>query len=80
MKALRLLTFGAALLATAVTASAHAQPPQLEVQAVAATGSMPKGVSLSPDTKRAYVTNFGQSNGHNIEIVDAPVARPSRYH
>lgn len=50
-------------------ASAH--PPRLEVQAVAATGSMPKGVSLSPDAKRAYVTNFGQHNGHNIEIVDA---------
>src|SRR4051794_24938912 len=32
---------------------------------------MPKGVSLSPDTKRAYVTNFGMSNGHNIEVVDA---------
>ena len=60
----------AALLFTAGS-RASAQPPQLEVQAVAATGSMPKGVSLSPDTKRAYVTNFGQSNGHNIEIVDA---------
>src|SRR3954451_6258037 len=57
-----------ALLSPAV---ASAQPPRLEVQAVAATGSMPKGVSLSPDTKRAYVTNFGQSNGHNIEVVDA---------
>jgi YVTN family beta-propeller protein len=53
------------------TSTAAAQPPQLEVQAVAATGSMPKGVSLSPDTRRAYVTNFGQHNGHNIEIVDA---------
>lgn len=41
------------------------------MQAVAATGSMPKGVSLSPDGKRAYVTNFGQHNGNNIEIVDA---------
>jgi len=51
--------------------TAHAQPPRLEVQGVAATGSMPKGVSLSPDGKRAYITNFGQSNGHNIEIVDA---------
>ena len=50
---------------------ASAQPPQLEVQAVAATGSMPKGVSLSPDASRAYVTNFGQHNGHNIEVVDA---------
>ena len=32
---------------------------------------MPKGVSLSPDVKRAYVTNFGMTNGHNIEVVDA---------
>ena len=48
-----------------------AQPPRIEVQAVAATGSMPKGVSLSPDGKRAYVTNFGQTNGHNIDIYDA---------
>jgi YVTN family beta-propeller protein len=49
---------------------AGAQPPRLEVQAVAATGSMPKGVSLSPDSKRAYVTNFGQHNGHNIDVYD----------
>ena len=71
MKLLRLLPLATALLCSALAAPAHAQPPRLEVQAVAATGSMPKGVSLSPDTKRAYVTNFGQSNGHNIEIVDA---------
>ena len=71
MKLLRLLPLAAALFGAALAAPAHAQPPRLEVQAVAATGSMPKGVSLSPDTKRAYVTNFGQSNGHNIEIVDA---------
>src|SRR4051794_16777070 len=32
---------------------------------------MPKGVSLSPDGKHAYVTNFGQSNGKNIEVFDA---------
>ncbi|HSO39185.1 MAG TPA: beta-propeller fold lactonase family protein [Labilithrix sp.] len=72
MRSLRILPAVAALaLGTALSAPADAQPPRLEVQAVAATGSMPKGVSLSPDTKRAYVTNFGQSNGHNIEIVDA---------
>jgi YVTN family beta-propeller protein len=51
--------------------TAEAQPPRLEVQAVAATGSMPKGVSLSPDGARVYVTNFGQHNGHNIDILDA---------
>lgn len=50
---------------------AYAQPPQLEVQAVAETGSMPKGVSISPDGKHAYVTNFGQSNGKNIDVYDA---------
>jgi len=62
-----------AAFAASVTASAPsaAQPPRVEVQGVAATGSMPKGVSLSPDGKRAYVTNFGQHNGHNIDILEA---------
>ena len=50
---------------------AEAQPPRLEVQGVADTGSMPKGVSLSPDGKRAYVTNFGQAGRKNIDIYDA---------
>ena len=54
-----------------VGGTAAAQPPLLEVQAVAPTGSMPKGVSLSPDAKHAYVTNFGQSESHNIDIFDA---------
>ena len=52
-------------------AAASAQPPALEVQAVAETGSMPKGVSISPDGKHAYVTNFGQSNGRNIDVYNA---------
>lgn len=56
---------------TLASSSALAQPPQLEVQAVASTGSMPKGVSLSPDGKHAYVTNFGQADGKNIDIYDA---------
>lgn len=55
----------------ALASSADAQPPALEVQAVAETGSMPKGVSISPDGKHAYVTNFGQSNGKNIDIYNA---------
>ncbi len=59
----------AAVLLFARTVDAH--PPRVEVQAVAQTGSMPKGVSLSPDGKRAYVTNFGQANGKNIDIYDA---------
>jgi len=63
-----LATFAAIL---GASTESSAQPPRIEVQAVAATGSMPKGVSLSPDGKRAYVTNFGQTNGHNIDIYDA---------
>ena len=65
--------FGAATAAAlfALPAPARAQPPRLEVQAVAETGSMPKGVSISPDGKHAYVTNFGQSNGKNIDVFDA---------
>ncbi|MBX3230270.1 MAG: YncE family protein [Labilithrix sp.] len=51
--------------------AAHAQPPLLEVQAVAETGSMPKGVALSPDGKRAYVTNFGHADSRNIDVFDA---------
>ena len=75
MRAVRVFAVAAAalssLLATCGGTTASAQPPRLEVTGVASTGSMPKGVSLSPDGKRAYITNFGQSNGHNIEIVDA---------
>jgi len=41
VKLLRLLPLAAALFGSALAAPAHAQPPRLEVQAVAATGSMP---------------------------------------
>jgi len=51
--------------------SARARAPELEVQEVADTGSMPKGAVLSPDGKRFYVTNFGMANGHNITVYDA---------
>jgi YVTN family beta-propeller protein len=61
----------ASALLTSRTSTANAQPPRLEVQAVAETGSMPKGVSLSPDGKHAYVTNFGQENIKNIFVYDA---------
>jgi YVTN family beta-propeller protein len=50
--------------------------PQLEVQEVAATGSMPKGVTLSPDATRLYVTNFGQANGKNLSVYDAATLAP----
>lgn len=63
------LLVAAAVLSFSSAANAH--PPRLEVQAVAETGSMPKGVSLSPDGKHAYVTNFGHSNVKNIDVYDA---------
>jgi YVTN family beta-propeller protein len=49
---------------------AAADPPRLEVQAVERTGSMPKGVSLSPDGAHAYVTNFGELNHKNVMVYD----------
>jgi len=59
-------------LTSLLTASpARAEAPELEVQEVADTGSMPKGAILSPDGKRFYVTNFGMANGDNITIYDA---------
>jgi YVTN family beta-propeller protein len=59
------------VLALGAPTTATAQPPRLEVQEVGVTGSMPKGVSLSPDLSRLYVTNFGQSNWQNIQVLDA---------
>ena len=50
---------------------AFAEPPVVEVQEVAATGSMPKGATLSPDGARFYVTNFGQFDTKNVTIYDA---------
>jgi YVTN family beta-propeller protein len=61
----------AVLAASSIESVANAQPPRLEVQAVAPTGSMPKGVSISPDGKKAFVTNFGQGESKNIDVFDA---------
>src|SRR5947209_12965490 len=69
------LTFFIAMIASIAPASAIAAP-QLEVQEVASTGSMPKGVTLSPDGSRLYVTNFGQANGKNMSIYDASSLAP----
>lgn len=63
------------ILALTVSSTAVAAP-QLEVQEVAQTGSMPKGVTLSPDGARLYVTNFGQANGKNLSIYDAQTLAP----
>lgn len=66
---MKVFAFGLSIFAS-LASIAHAAP-QLEVQEIAATGSMPKGVTLSPDGTRLYVTNFGQANGKNISIYDA---------
>lgn len=50
---------------------ASAEPPMVEVQEVAPSGSMPKGASLSRDGRRYYVTNFGQLDRKNVTIYDA---------
>ncbi len=61
------------VVAAALTASqpSSAEPPKIEVQEVAATGSMPKGASLSRDGKKFFVTNFGQLDTKNVTIFDA---------
>jgi YVTN family beta-propeller protein len=55
----------------AATVPANAEPPRIEVQEVADTGSMPKGALLSHDGKKFYVTNFGQLDKRNVTIYDA---------
>lgn len=35
------------------------------------TGIMPKGVSVSPDGRRVFVTNFGRRKGHNLDVYQA---------
>jgi DNA-binding beta-propeller fold protein YncE len=51
--------------------------PPLEVQEVEATGQNPKGVVLSHDGKRLYVTNFGQLDHKRVvSIYDAETLGP----
>jgi YVTN family beta-propeller protein len=64
-------SLAAAFALASVAAPARALAPQLEVEEVADTASMPKGAILSPDAKRFYVTNFGMANGRNITVYDA---------
>src|SRR5690348_8195958 len=65
------LVFMGTLSLLVATASAHAEPPKVEVQEVAETGSMPKGALLSRDGKKFFVTNFGQLDKKNVTIYDA---------
>ena len=59
------------LACVALARPAFAEPPVVEVQEVAPTGSMPKGATLSHDGTRFYVTNFGQKDTKNVTIFDA---------
>ena len=61
------LTTAALLVATVALARA----PRIDVAGFTATGSLPKGVTVSPDGTRLYVTNYGQHNRRNISVYDA---------
>ena len=67
----RSLALFTSFVVSAVAAIAHAEPPKLEVQEVADTGSMPKGAMISNDGKKFYVTNFGQLDKKNVTVYDA---------
>src|SRR3984885_14721585 len=68
---MRASAFALAMAPLLLSSRAHALAPDLEVEEVADTPSMPKGAVLSPDGKRFYVTNFGMANAHNITVYDA---------
>lgn len=52
-----------------------ASPPSFAVHHGAATGSMPKGASLSPDGRTLYVTNYGQLDRQSVTLYDARTLR-----
>ncbi len=57
----------------------EAVPPKMEVKWKrrfrAKTGSLPKGVVLTPDGKEAWVTNFGFKGRRNITVFDAATGK-----
>jgi DNA-binding beta-propeller fold protein YncE len=62
------ITLASALL---VSGRSLATPPPIEVADGAFSGSLPKGVTLSPDGARLYVTNYGYANRRNVSVYDA---------
>jgi YVTN family beta-propeller protein len=66
----RFLVLVGALGALTGARPASAEPPIVQVQEVAPTGSMPKGATLSHDGRTFYVTNFGQRDRKNVSIYD----------
>ncbi len=57
--------------AALVGSYAIATPPPIDVSAGVFSGSLPKGVTLSPDGTRLYVSNYGYLNHRNITVYDA---------
>lgn len=53
-----------------VGAVAYAKPPDLTLASKRATGFLPKGISVSPDGKLAFVTNFGSKDRDNVRLYD----------
>ena len=72
-RAILLVCLFVALIAAA--GGAIATPPQLELVLASMAGSLPKGVSISRDGSRLYVTNFGNQNRDNVVVYDADTLR-----
>ena len=49
---------------------ASAKPPEVTFRIKKATGFLPKGISVSPDAKLAFVTNFGSKDHDNVRFYD----------
>lgn len=60
----------AALAALSLGTGALALPPALVVQDRALTGSLPKGVAVTPDGATLFVTHFGNANGRSVGVYD----------
>jgi YVTN family beta-propeller protein len=67
--------YRALLVLLAVAPRAAATAPAIEVQQAVPTGSMPKGVTISPDGRHLFVTNYGQLNHDNVSVFDAETLR-----
>jgi YVTN family beta-propeller protein len=72
VRALRLAVCAALV---AVGAGVDAVPPDLAVQSRAATGSLPKGVSISPDGRTLYVTSYGNVGVRSVGVYEAATLR-----
>lgn len=49
---------------------AYGKPPELVFEAKRPTGFLPKGISVAPDGKLAFVTNFGSKDRDNVRFYD----------